>query len=73
MIPTIQQDWKVSTGTPTNSSAPYKVYNIGNGSPVNLMDYISALEIHLGKKADKNMLPMQPGDVYTTWANTEVI
>ncbi|SPY94789.1 nucleotide sugar epimerase [Proteus mirabilis] len=35
------------------------------------MDYISALEIHLGKKADKNMLPMQPGDVYTTWADTE--
>ncbi|HEJ9417776.1 TPA: NAD-dependent epimerase [Proteus mirabilis] len=71
VIPTTQQDWKVSTGTPANSSAPYKVYNIGNGSPVNLMDYISALEIHLGKKADKNMLPMQPGDVYTTWADTE--
>ncbi|HGN2047393.1 NAD-dependent epimerase [Proteus mirabilis] len=71
VIPTAQQDWKVSTGTPADSSAPYKVYNIGNGSPVNLMDYISALEIHLGKKADKNMLPMQPGDVYTTWADTE--
>ncbi|HGD3320028.1 TPA: NAD-dependent epimerase [Proteus mirabilis] len=71
VIPTTQQDWKVSTGTPADSSAPYKVYNIGNGSPVNLMDYISALEIHLGKKADKNMLPMQPGDVYTTWADTE--
>lgn len=71
VIPTVQQDWKVSTGTPADSSAPYKVYNIGNGSPVNLMDYISALEIHLGKKADKNMLPMQPGDVYTTWADTE--
>lgn len=71
VIPTTQQDWKVSTGTPANSSAPYKVYNIGNGSPVNLMDYISALEIHLGKKADKNMLPMQLGDVYTTWADTE--
>ncbi|HGN2008518.1 TPA: NAD-dependent epimerase [Proteus mirabilis] len=71
VIPTAQQDWKVNTGTPADSSAPYKVYNIGNGSPVNLMDYISALEIHLGKKADKNMLPMQPGDVYTTWADTE--
>ncbi|MBU9979150.1 NAD-dependent epimerase [Proteus mirabilis] len=71
VIPTTQQDWKVSTGTPADSSAPYKVYNIGNGSPVNLMDYISALEIHLGKKTDKNMLPMQPGDVYTTWADTE--
>lgn len=71
VIPTSQQDWKVSIGTPANSSAPYKVYNIGNGSPVNLMDYISALEAHLGKTADKNMLPMQPGDVYTTWADTE--
>ncbi|HEK0655211.1 MAG: NAD-dependent epimerase [Proteus mirabilis] len=71
VIPTAHQDWKVSTGTPADSSAPYKVYNIGNGSPVNLMDYINALEIHLGKKADKNMLPMQPGDVYTTWADTE--
>ncbi|NBM53722.1 NAD-dependent epimerase/dehydratase family protein [Proteus sp. G2669] len=71
VIPVPQQDWKVSTGTPANSSAPYKVYNIGNGSPVNLMDYISALEAHLGKTADKNMLPMQPGDVYTTWADTE--
>ncbi|MBI6528368.1 NAD-dependent epimerase [Proteus vulgaris] len=71
VIPTQQQDWKVSIGTPANSSAPYKVYNIGNGSPVNLMDYISALETHLGKTADKNMLPMQPGDVYTTWADTE--
>ncbi|WP_337154857.1 NAD-dependent epimerase [Proteus terrae] len=71
VIPTLQQDWKVSIGTPANSSAPYKVYNIGNGSPVNLMDYISALETHLEKTADKNMLPMQPGDVYTTWADTE--
>lgn len=71
VIPSSQKDWKVSTGTPANSSAPYRVYNIGNGSPVNLMDYISALETHLGKTADKNMLPMQPGDVYTTWADTE--
>ncbi len=71
VIPTPLQDWKVSIGTPANSSAPYKVYNIGNGSPVNLMDYISALEAQLGKTADKNMLPMQPGDVYTTWADTE--
>lgn len=71
VIPEAEKEWKVSTGTPANSSAPYKVYNIGNGSPINLMDYISALENHLGKTADKNMLPMQPGDVYTTWADTE--
>lgn len=71
VIPTPEKEWKVSTGTPANSSAPYKVYNIGNGSPVKLMDYISALEKQLGKTAIKNMLPMQPGDVYTTWADTK--
>lgn len=71
VIPIPEKEWKVSTGTPANSSAPYKVYNIGNGSPVKLMDYISALETQLGKTAIKNMLPMQPGDVYTTWADTE--
>ncbi|MEQ4924789.1 NAD-dependent epimerase [Proteus hauseri] len=71
VIPSPEKEWKVSTGTPANSSAPYKIYNIGNGSPVKLMDYISALETQLGKTAIKNMLPMQPGDVYTTWADTE--
>ncbi|MCW2257101.1 UDP-glucuronate 4-epimerase [Providencia alcalifaciens] len=53
------------------SSAPYRIYNIGNGQPVQLTDFIAALEKSLGKKAIQNFLPMQDGDVYTTWADTE--
>ncbi|MTC61492.1 NAD-dependent epimerase/dehydratase family protein [Providencia rustigianii] len=57
--------------SPAQSSAPYRLYNIGNGQPVKLADFIAALEKSLGKKAIKNFLPMQAGDVYTTWADTE--
>ena len=49
----------------------YQVFNIGNGSPVSLMDFIETLERNLGKIAEKNMLPMQPGDVPRTWADTK--
>lgn len=49
----------------------YQVFNIGNGSPVSLMEFIETLEKKLGKVADKNMMPMQPGDVPRTWADTE--
>ena len=58
-------------GKPSESTAPYKVYNIGNGSPVKLMDFIEAIEETLGKKAKKNLLPMQPGDVPSTYADTK--
>ena len=51
--------------------APYRIYNIGNSQPVDLMSYIGAVEDCLGKKAEKNMLPLQPGDVPDTWANTD--
>ncbi|WP_338804086.1 NAD-dependent epimerase [Xenorhabdus griffiniae] len=71
VVPISDNSWTPKIGNPANSSAPYKIYNIGNGSPVNLMDYITALENSLGIKAIKNMLPMQPGDVYSTWADTE--
>ncbi len=57
--------------TPAQSSAPYRLYNIGNGQPVKLMDFITALEKSLGKQAIKNFLSMQAGDVYTTWADTK--
>ena len=57
-------------GLPSESKAPYKVYNIGNGSPVKLMDFIEAIEDILGKKAKKNLMPMQPGDVPSTYADT---
>jgi len=51
----------------------YKVYNIGNGAPVKLMDFIAILEDTLGKKAQKKYLPMQPGDVQRTWADTSAL
>nr|WP_295032277.1 NAD-dependent epimerase [Shewanella sp.]NRB25025.1 NAD-dependent epimerase [Shewanella sp.] len=71
VVPTISDHWSADTGTPATSSAPYRVFNIGNGSPVKLMDFISALETALGIKAVKNMMDMQPGDVHSTWADTE--
>lgn len=71
VIPVPDADWKVETGSPATSSAPYRVYNIGHGSPVKLMDYIEALEDSLGIKAKKNFMPMQPGDVYATYADTQ--
>lgn len=55
---------------PADSDAPYRVYNIGNHEPVELMVFIEALENALGKKATKNMLPMQAGDVLATYADT---
>ena len=54
---------------PNSTSAPYKVYNIGNSSPVQLMEFIDAIEHHLGKKALKEFLPIQPGDVARTEAD----
>lgn len=70
VIPQPNADWTVEQGSPATSSAPYHVYNIGNSSPVKLMKYISALEKALGIEARKNMLPMQPGDVLDTSADT---
>ena len=51
-------------------TAPYRVFNIGNGEAVDLMRFIELMEEALGQKAEKNMLPMQPGDVKATWADT---
>ncbi|WP_148874703.1 NAD-dependent epimerase [Serratia marcescens] len=71
VIPQADPSWTVEQGSPATSSAPYHVYNIGNNTPVKLMEYISALEQALGVTARKNMLPMQPGDVMDTSADTE--
>lgn len=71
VIPTHDDKWTVETGTAASSNAPYRVYNIGNGNPVKLLDFIESLEKSLGVKADKNMMPMQPGDVYQTYAEVE--
>ena len=73
VIPQADADWTVETGSPATSSAPYRVYNIGNSSPVELMDYITALEEALGKEAVKNMMPIQPGDVLETSADTKAL
>jgi len=64
-------DWNSDNPDPASSSAPYKVYNIGNNNPVNLMDYIEALESSLGKVAEKFFLPLQPGDVLDTFADVD--
>jgi len=58
---------------PETDAAPYKVYNIGNNNPVKLMDFISTIEKHLGKEAVKNFMPMQPGDVYATYADVDAL
>ncbi|MDH4225940.1 MAG: NAD-dependent epimerase [Deltaproteobacteria bacterium] len=66
-------DWSGDAPDPASSKAPYRVYNIGNNNPVKLMDYIHALETALGKKAVMDLLPMQPGDVPSTYADTAVL
>ncbi|WP_447510291.1 NAD-dependent epimerase [Citrobacter gillenii] len=73
IIPQTDAQWTVETGTPATSIAPYRVYNIGNSAPVELMDYIKALEEALGIEATKNMLPLQPGDVLETSADTQAL
>lgn len=62
-------DWSGSTPDSATSTAAWRVYNIGNNSPVELLDYIAALEKALGKKAEMEMLPLQPGDVPDTYAD----
>ncbi len=69
-IATPNPDWSGENPDPATSYAPWRVYNIGNGNSVKLMDFIHALEKKLGKKAQMNMLPMQQGDVPKTNADT---
>ena len=61
--------WSGKQPDPSSSSAPYKIYNIGNNNPVKLMDFIDAIEKALGKTIEKNMLPIQAGDVPATYAD----
>ncbi len=61
--------WNGKTGETSTSSAPYKIYNIGNNNPVKLMDFITAIENKLGKNIEKNMMPIQAGDVPATYAD----
>lgn len=71
VIPAKNDQWKVESGSPASSSAPFAVYNLGHGSPINLMDFIQGIEHELGIEAKKNFRDMQPGDVYQTYADTE--
>ncbi|KAA6051076.1 MULTISPECIES: NAD-dependent epimerase [Pantoea] len=71
VVPQPDSAWSVEHGSPASSSAPYRVYNIGNSQPTRLMAYIESLEKALGIEAVKNMLPMQPGDVLGTSADTQ--
>lgn len=63
--------WNSNQPDPASSNTPWRIYNIGNNKPVQLMDYINALEKTLGKKAQINFLPLQPGDVPDTYANVD--
>lgn len=64
-------DWSSEEPDPGSSTAPWRIYNIGNSRPVNLMEYICALENAMGKEAIKEFLPIQPGDVPDTWADVK--
>jgi UDP-glucuronate 4-epimerase len=65
--------WNGDAPDAAGSLAPYRLYNIGNSAPVKLLDYIGALEKALGKTAQKNLLPMQPGDVPATYADVKAL
>ena len=69
--PTPNPDWTGDDPDPSTSFAPYRIFNIGNSNPVHLMDFIHEIEKQLGTEAEKNMLPMQPGDVPKTWADVD--
>ncbi len=64
-------EWSGKQPDPSTSSSPHKIYNIGNNDPVKLMDFIEAIENALGKEIQKNMMPLQAGDVPATYANVD--
>jgi UDP-glucuronate 4-epimerase len=66
-------DWNSDDPNPSTSRAPYRVYNIGNNQPVELSHFIEVIEQALGVKAEKNLLPMQPGDVPATYADIDAL
>lgn len=72
-VPTTNPDWAGSESDPAGSSAPHRIYNIGNNNPVELMRFIQAIESALGKKAICEMLPMQAGDVPVTAADVSAL
>lgn len=71
LIPQPNPNWSGDRPDPGTSNAPYKIYNIGNNQPIELIKFIETIEDCLGIKAQKNMLPIQPGDVLTTYADVQ--
>lgn len=72
-IPTPNAQWNGGCPDPSSSYAPYKIYNIGNNEPVRLLDFIETMEKAFNKKAIKNMMPIQPGDVPSTYADVSAL
>ncbi len=70
-VPAPDPGWTGDAPDPGSSPAPYRLYNIGNNSPVELMEFIAAIEEALGREAEKRFLPMQPGDVPATYADVD--
>jgi len=70
-IPQPNPDWNSDSPDPSSSNAPYRLYNIGNNNPESLMDFIGLIEKATGRTAEKEMLPMQAGDVPATYADTD--
>lgn len=73
VIPEGNPEWDSVKADPAMSSAPYRIYNIGNSQPTRLMDYIRCIENAAGREAKKDFLPMQPGDVYQTYADSSAL
>ena len=73
VIPQSNPEWTVETGSPAESSAPYRVYNVGNSQPIELKTFIHELELALGIPAKMNLLPLQPGDMLETSADTSAL
>jgi len=70
-IPNPNPDWNGDQPDPSSSFVPYKIYNIGNNQPVELMKFIETIEHHIGKEADKNFMEIQQGDVPATYADVD--
>lgn len=70
-IPQPDPAWTGDSPNPSSSTAPYRLYNIGNNNPVRLMDFVKTIETALGKEAIKEFCPMQPGDVFRTYADVD--
>jgi UDP-glucuronate 4-epimerase len=70
-IATPDPNWNSDSPNPSTSTCPYRIYNIGNNQPVELSRFIEVIEEEIGKQAEKNMMPMQPGDVPATYADID--